>query len=150
MQHIQHSLDSRISRTNRSDANASSIWRALLCVLAIQTVLTFAIAAGFYVYQRDLGALWAVLYGGSIGLGTSSLSAARLAQAARPDASLVGLYFGAVERFIFVAAAFAAAFAALKLAPVPLLTGFAGAQLAYYFAATRRTRAMHSEDQHGG
>jgi ATP synthase protein I len=125
----------------QSDAVAS-IRGALLSMLVIQTVLILAIAAGFYAYQREWGALWAALYGGAIGLGISGLSAFRLAEAARPEAGLAGLYFGAVERFVFVAAAFAAALALLKLAPVPLLAGFAGAELAYFIAATRRARVM--------
>jgi ATP synthase protein I len=141
MHHIPHSLDTAIPRRARSDANVF-IWRAALSVLAIQAMLTLAIAAGFYMYQRQWGALWAALYGGGIGLGISGLSAFRLAQAARPDAGLTALYFGAVERFIFVAAAFAAGLAALKLAPVPLLAGFGGAELAYFIAAMRRVRIM--------
>lgn len=150
MHQIRHTVDTNIPLMARPDASASSIWRALISVLTVQTALIFAIAVGFYVYQGEWGALWAVLYGGGIGLGISGLSAFRLAGAARPDASLAGLYVGAVERFIFVAAAFAVALAALKLAPVPLLTGFAGTQLAYFIAATRRARVTQSGDQHGG
>lgn len=149
MHHIPHGLNSTIPRRARAHANAS-IWRALLSVLVIQTTLILVIAAGFYVYQREWGALWAALYGGGIGLGISGLSAFRLVQAARPDAGLAGLYFGAVERFIFVAVAFAAGLAVLKLAPVPLLAGFAVAELAYFIAATRRARVMQSGDRHGG
>ncbi|MGH8765274.1 MAG: ATP synthase subunit I [Burkholderiales bacterium] len=150
MHHIPHDLDATIPRLAGSGANASSIWRALLSVLAVQAILILAIAAGFYAYHREWAMLWSALFGGSIGLGTSGLSAFRLAEAARADASLAGLYFGAVERFIFVAAAFAVALAVLKLAPVPLLAGFAGTQLAYFIAATRRAREMQSGDQHGG
>lgn len=138
---VPHGADAAIPRMARSDANVS-MRRAVVSVLTTQAVLILAIAAGFCVYQKQWGALWAALYGGGIGLGISGLSAFRLAQAARPDAGLAPLYFGAVERFIFVAAAFAAGLAVLKLAPVPLLAGFAGAELAYFIAAMRRVRVM--------
>lgn len=108
--------------------------KALTSLLAIQAGITLAVAAGFYVYQ-GLAAAAAVFYGGGIALGVSVLLALRLARAARPGAGVAGLYLGAIERLIFVAAAFAAGIAALKLAPLPLLAGFAGAEIGYFLAA---------------
>lgn len=108
--------------------------KALTSLLAIQAGITLAVAAGFYVY-RGLPGVGAVLYGGGIALGVSSLLAWRLARASRPGAGIAGLYLGALERFVFVAAAFAVGIAALKLAPLPLLAGFAGAEIGYFLAA---------------
>lgn len=124
--------------------------KALISLLAIQAGIMLAVAAGFYIYQGPPAAA-AVLYGGGIALGVSGLLAMRLARAARPGAGVAGLYLGAFERMIFVAAAFAAGIAALKLAPLPLLAGFAGAEVGYFFAAgLQRGEQAGSERTNGG
>lgn len=105
--------------------------KILINLLAIQAGMTLAIAAGFFIY-RGTGAGVATLYGGGIGLVVSLLLAFRFVRANRPGAGAVDLYLGAVERFLFVGAAFAVGIAVLELAPVALLAGFVGAELAYF------------------
>ena len=115
--------------------------KALISLLAIQVVATLAIAGGFYAYG-GAGGMLAALYGGGSGVAVSLLLALRLSRAARPGAGVAGLYLGALERFVFVAAAFALAFAVLGLEPIPLLAGFAGAELAYYAAGGMVSRKL--------
>jgi ATP synthase protein I len=124
---------------------------ATYSLLAIQALLTLVIAAAFYIQRGELTAVWSACYGGGVGLGVSALLAYRLMQAARPGASIAGLYLGAVERFVFVAVAFAVGLAVLKLAPLPLLVGFVGAEVGYYIAAGTQSSFMQSgNDHHGG
>lgn len=108
--------------------------KALASLLAIQAGITLAIAAGFSVYQGLLAAA-AVAYGGAIALAVSGLLAWRLYRAARPGATPLGLMIGPMERMVFVAAAFALAIAGLGLPPLPLIAGFAGAEMGYFLAA---------------
>lgn len=109
--------------------------KALFSLLAIQAIVTLAIATGFFAYS---GWWWAsgALFGGGTGMAVSGLLALRLIRANRPGIGVGHLYLGALERFIFVGAAFAAGIAWLRLEPVALLAGFAGAELAYYVAAS--------------
>jgi hypothetical protein len=108
--------------------------KALVSLLAIQAGITLAIAAGFSVYQGLLSGA-AVAFGGAIALGVSGLLAWRLYRAARPGAMPLGLMIGPVERMLFVAGAFALAIAGLGLPPLPLIVGFAGAEMGYFLAA---------------
>ena len=108
--------------------------KALVSLLAIQAGITLAIVAGFSVYQGLLAAA-AVAYGGAIALGVSGLLAWRLHRTSRPGASPWGLMIGPLERMVFVAAAFALAIAGLGLPPLPLIAGFAGAEMGYFLAA---------------
>lgn len=114
--------------------SAARMRKALISLLAIQAAVTLAVAAGFYVYQGLAGAA-AAGYGGLIALAVSGLLAWRLSRASRPGAGVAGLFLGALERFVFVAAAFAVGIALLKLAPIALIAGFVGAELGYYVAA---------------
>jgi ATP synthase protein I len=84
----------------------------------------------------DVQAALAALYGGGIALGNTLLSARRVARAARvldrdPGADVRSLYFGAVERFVFVLLTMALGMGWLRLSPPMLLLGFALAHLAY-------------------
>lgn len=125
---------------------------ALFNLLAIQAVISLAIAAGFYAHRGTAGIAEAALYGGGTGLAVSALLGLRLLRAARPGAGVGGLYLGAIERFAFVAAAFAVGLGALGLAPIPLLVGFGGAQCAYFIAAkwVHVSAPTPSGDEHGG
>lgn len=107
----------------------------LVRLIVIQTVATLAIALGFYLSIRAPLAAWSVLYGGAIAMVVALLLAWRVTRASRPGASLAGLYLSTLERAVFVAAAFALALAVLKLAPLALIAGFVGAEVAYYLAA---------------
>lgn len=106
----------------------------MLSLWAIQAIATLAVAGGFFAYT-GLGAALAALYGGATGMVVSALLAWRMNRAARPGAGVAGLYLSALERMVFVAAAFVLAFVVLKLQPLGLIAGFIGAELAYYIAA---------------
>ncbi len=107
----------------------------LLRLLAIQGAATLAIAIGFYVAFGSPLAAGAVLYGGATAVVVSLLLAYRVSRASRPGASAAGLYLSTLERLVFVVAAFVVAFVVLKLAPLALIAGFVGAEIAYYVAA---------------
>jgi len=123
--------------------------KAIPSLLAIQAGITLAVAAGFYVYQGRT-AVWAALYGGAVALGVSGLLAFRLVRASRPGAGVLGLYLGALERMVFVAAAFAAGIAALDLAPIPLLAGFGAAEFGYLLAAGTLRGGQEERGTKGG
>lgn len=110
--------------------------KVLLRLLAIQGATTLAIAIGFYLAFGSPWTAAAVLYGGATAVVVSLLLAYRVGRASRPGASAAGLYLGAMERMVFVAAAFIVAFAVLRLAPIALIAGFVGAEIAYYIAAS--------------
>ncbi|MDN5848761.1 MAG: ATP synthase subunit I [Nitrococcus sp.] len=107
----------------------------LVRLIVIQTVATLAIALGFYLWIRAPLAVWSVLYGGAIAMVVALLLAWRVHRASRPGASIAGLYLSTLERALFVTVAFALALAVLKLAPLALISGFVGAEAAYYFTA---------------
>lgn len=106
----------------------------MLSLWAIQAIVTLAVAGGFFACM-GLGAALAALYGGATGMVVSTLLAWRMSRASRPGAGVAGLYLSALERMVFVAAAFVLAFVVLKLQPLGLIAGFIGAELAYYIAA---------------
>ena len=108
--------------------------KVLVSLLVIQAIVTLAVAGGFFAYA-GVGMAVATLYGGAIGLVVSVLLAWRVNQASRPGAGAAGLYLGALERMVFVVAAFAVGLAIVKLAPLALIVGFIGAEFAYYIAA---------------
>lgn len=107
----------------------------LVRLIGIQTAATLAIALGFYVSMRSPMAVWSVLYGGAMAMVVALLLAWRVTRASRPGAGIAGLYLSTLERGLFVAAAFALALAVLELAPLALIAGFVGAEVAYYLTA---------------
>ncbi len=111
----------------------------------MQAGMTLAIAAGFFIY-RGKGAGLATLYGGGIALLVSLLLAFRFVRANRPGAGAMDLYLGALERFLFVGVAFAVGIAVLKLAPMALLAGFAGAELAYFITISLTREGADAEE----
>jgi ATP synthase protein I len=148
-QHTRH--DGALPRA-AEPAGLPAMRRALFNLLAIQAVITLAIAAGFCVHRGTPAVAEAALFGGGTGLAVSALLGLRLLRAARPGAGLGGLYLGAMERFVFVAVAFAVGLGALGLAPVPVLAGFGGAQCAYFIAAKwfHVSEPMPRGNQYGG
>lgn len=118
--------------------------RTLTRLLATQILVTLAVAVGFYAMAPARLAVWSALYGGATAMIVSSLLAWRVNRASRPGAGVAGLYLSTLERMAFVAAAFVLALAVLELAPLALIAGFAGAEVAYYLTAGslgRQTRA---------
>jgi len=102
-------------------------------VLLLQAALSVAAAAFFA--DSGIGAVMAALYGGGIAVASAWLLARRLAMAsdAAGDATagMRVLYVGAVQRFALVLGLFALGMGALGLSPLPLIVGFAAAQLGF-------------------
>lgn len=113
----------------------------LIRLLAIQALTGLAIAAGFCV-RVSVAAGVAAIYGSAVGLIVSLLLAWRMSRASQPGAGLQALYLGAFERMVFVGLAFGVAIGLLRLAPLALIAGFVGAELAYYIAAGPLRRYM--------
>lgn len=86
----------------------------------------------------DVSAVIAAVYGGAVAMINTQLLVWRVNKAAgiaksNPQRSTYMLYFGAVQRFVFVLVALAVGMGALKLVPPPMLWTFAFAQIAYFF-----------------
>ncbi len=113
-------------------------------ILITQFVLMLAGAAVSYTYQGE-AALLPAFYGGAIALANTMLLSSRIAKAGEvaetnPQQSAYTLYFGVVQRFVFVLVALGFGLGFLKLTPVPLLGTFMIAQLAYMLMGTRQSR----------
>ncbi len=111
-------------------------------ILIIQFILMLAGVAVSSHYQGE-AALLPALYGGAIALANTLLLSRRVAQAGEiaktsPQQSVNALYFGVVQRFVFVLVALGLGLGYLKLSPVPLLGTFMVSQLAYMLMGTRQ------------
>jgi ATP synthase protein I len=109
-------------------------------VIVLQLGVSALIAAAFFM-ARGEGEAYAALFGGLIGVAVAYLlgrGVARATQTARLDhkKSMLILYLGALQRFVLVLVLFAAGLKVLQLSFIPMVAGFAGAQLAY--ASARR------------
>lgn len=111
------------------------IRRLLARLLVIQAVVTLVVAIGFYIMDWSPSGGWSALYGGVVAMVAAALLAWRVARASRPGAGVAGLYLSTLERMAIVAAAFVLALAVLGLAPIAVIAGFAGAEIAYYLTA---------------
>lgn len=110
-------------------------------VLIIQAILILAGVAVSRFYWGD-AALLPAFYGGAVALANTLLLSRRVARAGEiaktdPQRSVYALYFGVVQRFVFVLVALGFGLGYLKLLPVPLLGTFMIAQLAYMLMVTR-------------
>ncbi len=105
----------------------------------IQIVLIIG-GMAFSFFQYGSSGLLAASYGGAVALmNTIWLSrgiehAGSVAQD-NPQLGTYSIFFGAVQRFVFVLVAIGIGLAALKLRAEPLLLTFAIAQAAYFFGA---------------
>lgn len=110
-------------------------------VLPIQALLVSFCVLGFGIGMGE-SALWSAAYGGAVAIVTSWLLGRRVNRASElaetdPARSAYALYFGAVQRFVFVLIALGLGLGLLKLPPLPLLVSFAVAQLGYVLGAGR-------------
>jgi ATP synthase protein I len=108
-------------------------------VLVVQAALTIACAGVAWISRNPQAAL-AALYGGSIALANSWLLTRRIASAGalakvNVKYSVYSLYFGALQRFIFVLVCLGFGLGGIKLDPAPLLLSFGIGQLAFMIAA---------------
>lgn len=107
-------------------------------LISLQLVLVLVgVVIAMLLYGKS--AVLAALYGGVIALANSQLLVRRVAKAGRiaatnPQRSTYMLYFGAVQRFVFVLVALAVGMGVFKLIPPPMLWTFGIAQIAYFFA----------------
>ena len=104
-------------------------------VIALQVGVSVLIAAAFFMAKGE-GEAYSAFYGGLISVAVAFLlgrGVVRAADVARQDhkKSMLILYLGAVQRFTLVLVLFGIGLKALGLAFVPMIAGFAGAQLAY-------------------
>jgi len=94
---------------------------------------------GFSFYTFGSNAIMPAFYGGAVALLNTLWLNRGVIQAGEtakenPKLSVYVLYFGAVQRFVFVLVALAIGLAAIKLMAEPLLLTFGVAQLALFFA----------------
>ena len=94
---------------------------------------------GFSFYTSGADSFIPALYGGGVALLNTLWLNRGVIQAGEtakesPKLSVYILYFGAVQRFVFVLVALAIGLAALELMAEPLLLTFGVAQLALFFA----------------
>ena len=104
-------------------------------IIALQVGVGAVIAAAFFMVKGQGEALSA-FYGGVISIAIAFLlgrGVVRAAEAARLDhkKSMLILYLGAVQRFVLVLVLFGVGLKGLNLTFLPMIAGFAGAQLAY-------------------
>ena len=109
-------------------------------VLIIQFLLTAA-TAGVFLIVEGFPEAQAALYGGAIALLSAWMLARRmrtaeLALQAGPQNGMQSLLMGAALRFILVLGLFALGMGWLKLLPLPLIIGFAVAQVAFVFSGS--------------
>jgi ATP synthase protein I len=110
-------------------------------VIALQVGVGVVIAAAFFM-ARGQGEALSAFYGGLISIVVAFLlgrGVVRAAEAARHDhkKSMLILYLGAVQRFVLVLVLFGVGLKGLSLAFLPMIAGFAGAQLAYVSSMRR-------------
>ncbi len=117
------------------DTASREIHDAARKLILLQVGVSTVIAAAFFM-AKGQGEALAAFYGGVISIVIAFLlgrGVVRAAEAARRDhkKSMLILYLGAVQRFVLVLALFGIGLKGLGLAFLPMLAGFAGAQLAY-------------------
>lgn len=117
------------------------IYDATRKVIALQVGVGAVIAAAFFM-AKGHGQALSALYGGVISIVIAFLlgrGVVRAADVARQDhkKSMLILYLGALQRFVLVLVLFGVGLKGLGLAFLPMIAGFAGAQLAYLSSMRR-------------
>lgn len=115
-------------------------------IIALQLVVGFAVAVGFFLKEGYWEALSA-LYGGLVSVISISMLSRGVTQAGRnaqQDAktSLIILYIGAAVRFVVVLVLFGVGLGVLKLVPLAMIAGFVITQLVFVLLAGRHGRAQ--------
>jgi len=110
-------------------------------LLAVQAVIALGTTVAFWV-ARGSEAGKAAVFGGAVALLSAWLLGRRERRASevtrtRPGSEMAVLYIGAVQRFVLTLVLFAVGMGPLGLSPVPLLAGFALAQLAFLTPVAR-------------
>ena len=111
-----------------------------LLIIQATLVLVAVIATIFLSNVESIGA---ALFGGGVALANSVLlyrkldSASSMAQD-NPNAGIMTLYAGVIQRFVFVLGMFGVGMGLLKLNPVAVIGAFGLAQLAYMICGMRQ------------
>lgn len=118
-------------------------------VLLTQAAITVA-CTGFAWFYQDQHAALAAFYGGAVATANTWLLTQRIARAGElakrsVKYSVYSLFFGAVQRFVFVLVCLGVGLGSIKLDPVPLLLTFGIAQLGFMIVAGRE--AMRQIDR---
>ena len=117
------------------DSASREINDAARKLILLQVGVSVVIAVAFFMAMGQREAM-AAFYGGVISIVIAFLlgrGVVRAAEAARQDhkKSMLILYVGALQRFILVLVLFGIGLKGFGLPFVPMIAGFAGAQLAY-------------------
>ena len=121
---------------------AESFDKGVRRVVFSQVALSGLTALAFAGYSGWPAAV-AALYGGGIAVLSALWMGYRIRQAGGANkedlsSSAIMIYGGVALKFIFAITAFAAGMGLLKLAPLPLIAGFAVTQLGYLITPMRR------------
>lgn len=122
----------------------------LYSLFCIQACLVVGIAGIFLL--NGPGAAISAFYGGGVALASStllgrSLKAAGEAAHRAPNQGIWMLYLGAVQRFLLVLALLAVGMGLFGLPPLPMIVGFAGAQVAFLIGGVGHTSASSMDDK---
>lgn len=111
--------------------------QAITRVMATQVLITALVASGFLAWRGQWPDLIACVYGGGIAMAAAGWYWRGLVNSAHAEIGAVrrALMGGAMQRFAFVAAAFAAGMGLFALSPAPLLAAYGGSQLGYLAVA---------------
>ncbi len=115
-------------------------------LFVIQTTIVLLCVVVAWGYLGDKAAL-AAGYGGVIALINAWLMVRRLTRASQlaeadPTSGTYALYFGAVERFVFVLVGMGVGLGVLRLDPLPLLASFALSLVTYIIVAGKQATAQ--------
>ena len=124
----------------RGPRMGDGVARDAIRLALVQAGLAVAAAVAFFVY-RDAAAAGGALAGSGIALALTALHARRVRLAARatrsrPGAETLVLGIGVFERFAVAAGLFALGIGYWKLAPVPVIAGFAVCQIGWFVAGS--------------
>ena len=114
--------------------------RDVVRLASAQAALALAAAVAFLIF-RDAAAAGGAFAGSGIALALTALHARRVRLAARatrsrPGAETLVLGIGVFERFAVAAGLFALGIGYWKLAPVPMIAGFAVCQVGWFLAGS--------------
>ena len=114
--------------------------RDVVRLASAQAALALAVAAAFLIF-RDAAAAGGALAGSGIALVLTALHARRVrlatrATRSRPGSETLVLGIGVFERFAVAAGLFALGIGYWKLAPVPMIVGFAVCQVGWFLAGS--------------
>ena len=113
--------------------------QSVIRVVFVQTLTTLLVAAGTLIYYGQWSAV-AAIYGGLLAIIVAVLTAYWIFRAgevaqAEPQRGVGAILSVAGKRMLLTIAGLALGLAVLRLAPVPLLAGFALAYMGYLFAS---------------